>query len=116
MQIDLERWSRVLAELRDARFASRAVQLQRGEAEQAWLAAQATRDRCADAGELRWGRRAEIRLAAEDNLRVAEERLSVAAAEMARVQERGREASARFQALANTARIAPNTRHSRVSF
>ena len=95
MEIDFTRWAVQLRQLADAKYALRGANSQLAEAQQAFLTAQSTRDRCAGNRMLEH-RNPAIATVAEANLAAADERLVACRTEMERVQSRVAEISGHF--------------------
>ena len=86
MEIDLGHWASLLHQLADDRFALRAGNVQLGECQERWMAAQAARDRAAGERHLGNTRNADIAAQAARNLAEAEARLVAAESELRRVK------------------------------
>lgn len=95
MEIDFGRWAAQLRQLADVKYALRGANSQLAEAQQAFLTAQSTRDRCAGNRMLEH-RNPAIATVAEANLAAADERLVACRTEMERVQSRVAEISGHF--------------------
>jgi hypothetical protein len=104
MVVDLARWAVLRDRLNDARYALRAGNLQHNEAQQAWLAATAARNRCAADRASLEHRNPAIAKVAESNLAQCETRLAAATSELHRVQERCAAAGAEFARLSEIVR------------